>query len=357
MEMFSLSFKEMRFFKVRYLLISFILFFIAALVFIINGLANGLSMDNASSFKTMDAEAFFISSDAELRLDRSNIEIGKTQIESSSAKIQPAAIQMASLKGDDNQKLDVTFLAINPGSYLEPIAIEGEALNGNNSMVVDSSLKNEGLKIGDVLEDERTGAIFKVSGFAEHQTYSHTPVVFISLDFWSGLTNGKVSFLALQEKDQLIQDKITKAADGIWAEKEKVISGIPGYEAEQNSLFMMLSFLIVIAVFVLAAFFYIMTIQKKGQMGILKAIGAKTGFLIKSTLAQVLMLTVISIGAAIGFTWLAGLLLPPNIPFVFDIVQIIKYAAILCMVSLFGSLISSINIIKADPIQAMGRVE
>ncbi|MBT2687622.1 ABC transporter permease [Bacillus sp. ISL-47] len=355
--MFSLSFKEMRFFKVRYLLISFILFFIAALVFIINGLANGLSMDNASSFKTMDVGAFFISSDAELRLDRSSIEIGKDQIESSSAKIQPAAIQMASLQGRENQKVDVTFMAINPGSFLEPSVIKGKALTAKNSMVVDSSLKNEGVRVGDVLKDERTGAIFTVSGFAVHQTYSHTPVAFISLDYWSELTNGKASFLAMQEKDQVLQDKITKAADGIWVEKEKVISGIPGYEAEQNSLFMMLTFLIVIAVFVLAAFFYIMTIQKKGQMGILKAIGAKTGFLIKSTLAQVLMLTVISIGAAIAFTWIAGLLLPTNIPFVFDMVQIVKYAAILCMVSLFGSLISSINIIKADPIQAMGRVE
>lgn len=165
---------------------------------------------------------------------------------------------------------------------------------------------------------------------------------------------GESFFSALVSINQMEHQASEK---GIWVEKEQVIRGIPGYEAEQNSLMMMLAFLIVIAVFILAAFFYIMTIQKTNQFGILKAMGARTSFLVQTTLLQGLLLTLISVVAAMGFSWGTLLLLPDNIPFLFDLVQIAKFSGIIIVVSLLGSLISTYNIIKADPIQAMGRVE
>ncbi|EJK6532609.1 ABC transporter permease, partial [Listeria monocytogenes] len=60
---------------------------------------------------------------------------------------------------------------------------------------------------------------------------------------------------------------------------KEVLQGIPGYSEEQGSLLMMIAFLFVIAAFVLAAFFYVITIQKINQFGILKAVGARTAYL------------------------------------------------------------------------------
>lgn len=351
----------MTFYKVRYLLILFILFFIASLVFIISGLANGLSMDNASSIKNSNAESFFLDNDSENRIDRSRIMMSEISEDDFSANLQPLSISMTSIGKEKSDKdIEVTLIAINPASFLEPITKEGKGFSDNkvNEVVLDDSLKQEGIKIGHKVKDEKSGVWLEVVGFTNNQTFSHTPVAHITLDTWKKINNEPFySAIVVKNNSHSMVDFSNKVNDGVWIEKDLIVKGIPGYEAEQNSLFMMLAFLIVIAVFVLAAFFYIITIQKSNQFGILKAIGAKTVFLCKSTLLQVVILTIISLIAAVGFTWGIFMVLPEDIPFLFDPIQIAKFSGIIAIVSIFGSLLSTYNIIQADPIQAMGRME
>ncbi|MGG3468914.1 FtsX-like permease family protein [Neobacillus pocheonensis] len=362
--MYFLPFKEMTFFKVRFLLISFILFFVAILVFVISGLANGLSMNNASSIINMDADSFYLQKSADNRIDRSHLTLDIEKLDSNS-DAQPIGIQMGALaqKNSDN-KVDVTFMAIKPGSFLEPKLVNGKGLmtGGMNALLLDRSLKSENIKVGDILEDARSGFEFTVAGFMEDQTFSHTPVALISLESWKKTTGGnkgnEFNAVVLKKNNQFQKKEIANSVEnGKWIEKGQIVKGIPGYSAEQNSLYMMLSFLIVIAVFVLAAFFYIMTIQKTAQFGILKAIGAKSSLLVKSTIFQVILLTVVNIAAAVAFTRVFMVVLPNDIPFIFDMKQIAKFSGILFLVSIFGSLLSVFNIVKADPIQAMGRLE
>ena len=358
--MYSLPFKEMTFFKVRYLLISFILFFVAILVFVISGLANGLSMNNASSIINMPVHSIYLQKSAEGRIDRSHFTVDLEKLTAKS-EAQPIGIQMGAIsKVNSEDKLDITFMAVKPGSFLEPDGKSLEA-NGENSVLLDRSLSGT-IKKGMTVKDARSGISLKVVGFLDDQTFSHTPVALISLDTWEELAGGsnksEYNGIAINKSDLGLEKNIASLIkNGEWVEKDQVVKGIPGYTAEQNSLYMMLSFLIVIAVFVLAAFFYIMTIQKTAQFGILKAIGAKSSQLVKSTILQVIMLTIVSIAAAVAFTKGFMFILPDDIPFIFDFVQIAKFSGLLFIVSIFGSLLSVLNIVKADPIQAMGRVE
>ncbi|MEH7158614.1 ABC transporter permease [Neobacillus drentensis] len=358
--MYSLPFKEMTFFKVRYLLISFILFFVAILVFVISGLANGLSMNNASSIINMPAQSFYLQKSAEDRIDRSHLRVDLEKLTAKS-EAQPIGIQMGAIsKVNSEDKLDITFMAVQPGSFLDP-AGQGLETREENAVFLDRSLSGT-VKKGMIVEDARSGVSLKVAGFLDDQTFSHTPVALISLGTWGEIAgrSGKSEFngIAISKENVRVKKEIASLMkNGEWVEKDQVVKGIPGYTAEQNSLYMMLSFLIVIAVFVLAAFFYIMTIQKTVQFGILKAIGAKSSQLVKSTIFQVIMLTIVSIAAAVAFTKGFMEILPDDIPFIFDFVQIAKFSGILFLVSIFGSLLSVLNIVKADPIQAMGRVE
>jgi putative ABC transport system permease protein len=275
--------------------------------------------------------------------------------------VQPLGLQMTSLKKVKNdKKVDVTFMAINPDSYLNPEVIKGAKLSDGqqNEIVVDSSLEKEGVKIGDVLKDERTSTSFKVTGFTKKQTFGHTPVGFITLKTWNEFSKDTYNAFTIKTDNKKVENNFSKIVDGgKWVNKDKVVNGIPGYSAEQSSLNMMLVFLIIIATFVLGVFFYIMTIQKVSQFGILKAIGTNTSSLIFSTISQVFILSVISIAFAIGFTALMAHFMPDGVPFVFDTMLFLKYTGILIVVSLLGSLISTFNIVKADPIQSMGRVE
>lgn len=364
MRLFSLSIKEIQFFKLRYVLIGFILFFVASLVFIISGLANGLSNDNASAMKNMSATSFYLAKDSENRLDRSHFaasDISKIQNKNAEA----FGLQMMSLKNiDSKKKVDVSFIGLAPDKFIMPKVTEGTTLDttSKNKIVADQSLQKQGVEIGDKLFEENTKTTFTVIGFTENQTYSHTPVAFVNNKTWNTLFGGTkhatYNAIAMQDNSNATKSEVEKhVADGQWVTKDDVVKQIPGYDAEQSSLYMMLAFLIVIAVFVLAAFFYIMTIQKVNQFGILKAIGAKNSFLIGSTMLQVLVLSIISIGLAIGFAYVLQMIMPKGIPFVFDFALIFQFGGVLLAVSLLGALFSSTSIIKADPLQAMGRVE
>ncbi|MCL6573569.1 MAG: ABC transporter permease, partial [Bacillus sp. (in: Bacteria)] len=334
--MYFLPIKEMTFFKVRYLLISFILFFVAILVFVISGLANGLSMNNASSIINMPAHSFYLQKTAVERIDRSHFKIDVQKL-TASGDAQPISIQMGAIsKVNSEDKLDITFMAVQPNSFLEPTGMDGKGLKSGteNTVLLDQSLKSATIKVGTSVIDARSGVILKVAGFLDDQTYSHTPIALISIGTWEIMAGGRekseFNGIVINKDDSVLKKKISSLVEnGEWVSKDQVIKGIPGYTAEQNSLYMMLSFLIVIAVFVLAAFFYIMTIQKTAQFGILKAIGAKSSQLVKSTIFQVILLTIVSIAAAIAFTKVFMVVLPEDIPFIFDMVQIAKFSGIL----------------------------
>ncbi|UOQ95432.1 hypothetical protein MUO14_11165 [Halobacillus shinanisalinarum] len=68
-----LAWKEMRYAKLRYLLITGIITLITSLVLSISGLANGLAVDNASAIKNMPAEMYVVESSETHQLERSQL--------------------------------------------------------------------------------------------------------------------------------------------------------------------------------------------------------------------------------------------------------------------------------------------
>lgn len=364
--MLSLSIKEMSFFKLRYLLIGFILFFLASLVFIISGLAHGLASDNSSAMVNMNAKSFYVSDDSEHRLDRSQlVGLNAAELQENGGEVLGLQMKSMEITGQD-ARADVVIMGINAGGFLMPKVTEGSglgsALPGNNQpfgAVADITLKDEGVAIGDVLYDSKTDTRYIVNGFVQGFSYSHAPALFIDASAWEAmLPGGNVYYnaIALQDLNPNVNVEAL-ITSGELAAKDEVIAKIPGYKAEQSSLGMIVAFLLIIVVFVLGAFFYIMTIQKSNQFGILKAIGATNRFLILSTVLQVIALSLFSIGLAIGFAAFLKVVMPEGMPFVFDIGLITQYSLIMLGIALLGAGLSGAGIVKADPLQAMGRAD
>ncbi|MBM7541610.1 ABC transporter permease [Amphibacillus cookii] len=363
--MFSLALKEIRFFKLKYSLIAFILFLMASLVFIVSGLAQGLSNDNIAALEDMSVARFYLQEDAENRLDQSGYIIDELEEEiPREAGWQPLLTQMYRLDAASSETLlDVTLIPIDPEAFLYPGVIEGQNLTDSDALeiVADQTMKADGVEIGDTLYEADQDLTFTVVGFTENQTYRHSPIIYVaeSAFYNLDLTPHQVAnAIVIEEVNQELQADINQVLnDGDWVEKDAIIQAVPGHSSEQMSLMMMIAFLIVIAVFVLAAFFYILTIQKLNQFGVLKAIGAKNIFLVGATLLQVFCLTMISLILATGFTIFVSNILPEGMPFEFDLSLIASYSIIILIVSLLGSLLSSTRIVKVDPQQAMGRTE
>lgn len=362
-----LALREMKHAKFRYVLIGFIMVLIAWLVFFVSGLAQGLSSDNASSIEQMKANYFVLQKDTDNKLTRSILEDDVYQDVKQLVQEQEAAplgVQMTTvIKG--NEKMDVTFFAIDPKSFLMPAVKEGSALNATtaNEVIADRSLQEEGMQLGDLIQDEMTGKEFTIVGFTENQSFSHTPVIFMNFAGWSSMQQVKFNSSDKESFNGIALNTTKDTADSLGKQltnvdvitQKEALQGIPGFTEEQGSLLMMIVFLFIIAAFVLAVFFYVMTIQKINQFGVLKAIGAKQIYLAKNMISQVIILAVSSLLVSIGLTYVMANLLPSSMPFEFNTSLIIGCSALFLTVSLAGSLISLYKVKKVDAVDAIGR--
>lgn len=371
-----LATRELKHSKWRFAMIGMILVLISWLVFILSGLGNGLSSLSAATFKNMNAEYVAFEEGARHSMSRSVISENLVQdlkaheqVEDAAAMGSHVAVVLKEGNEGDSGKIDVSILGIEPGSFLEPSVVEGKPLTqgGDYQVLINDSLKEQGIEVGDTLEIEGVTENLEVIGFVEGESFNHLPSIFISIDEWRSIHFAApgsdmgielpVNAIMLQG-DSIEQDKLESAIEGIeMTTKKEAINGIPGYTAENGTIMMMLGFLLVISAFVIGVFFYVLTLQKANQFGVMKAIGASNLFLTKAIVSQITLLATISIGIGIILTYGTAAILPAGMPFALDPMLVFSYAIILLFVSVLSSLISVRKITKIDPLQAIGRVE
>lgn len=370
--------KELWFSKRRFLLIGIIVVFITWLVFMLSGLGNGLSDLGTAVIRYSNMDFAVFQEDSEFALGKSilsqetvaQVEQVEGVDEAASIITSAGAILLGDAKGDESgKKTSVMFVGIEPGSFLEPKVILGESLNSNNpnTILVDESLKLEGFSLGDSVILSGVGTEFEIGGFVQNQKLNHMPAVYAPLDTVQafkylvpgsnqGIDN-PVNAIFLKGSDK-VENRISQQISGVEiANKKQTLNGVPGYKAESGTINLMLWLLILISAFIIAVFFYVLTNQKTHQFGVMKAIGASNGFVIRSVVAQVFLLVSISIVIGIGLTYLTEAFLPESMPFNLLDEMVVVYSFVILLTSLFGSLFSVRGIVKIDPVTALGRLE
>ncbi|NLB99103.1 MAG: ABC transporter permease [Lactobacillales bacterium] len=370
--------KELWFSKKRFFLIGFIIVLITWLVFVLSGLGNGLSDLGTAVIRYSDLDVAVFEKDSELTLGKSTLpesvvaealEVEGVEEAASIATAAGAIYRGVNVDEETGKKTAVLFVGIEPGSFMEPKTISGENLDEAepNRVLVDESLMREGFKLNDKITLNGVGTEYTIGGFVSNKTLNHMPAIFVTMDTLRGFKymvpgsdmgiEKPISAVFLKGNN-IDTEELTAAIDGIETGSIKeTLNGIPGYSAESGTINLMLWLLIFISAFVIAVFFYVLTTQKVNQFGVMKAIGASNGFIIKSVVSEVFLLSGISILIGVGLTYLMTLVLPEDMPFTLLPNLVMLYGVILLATSLIGSLFSIRSIIKIDPITALGRVE
>ncbi|MEK5206832.1 ABC transporter permease [Psychrobacillus sp. FSL H8-0510] len=373
-----LALKELKHGKLRFTMIGLIIILIAWLVFILSGLGNGLSTLSAATIKNWEAEHVVYENGAGATFSKSLLSQSlqsKIEAQPGVEEVTPfsqSVIAILPIDGvaEGEDKVDAALLGIEAGSILHPEVIEGKAVDPKikNGVVANITLKNkEGYEIGDSVAIDGSELNAEIIGFVKNETFNHLPSLFANMDFVReykysapGSNNGvedAINAFAILGKD-VDAAQIEKEVDGVEVvTKSAAINGMPGYTAENGTIMMMLVFLIVISAFVIAVFFYVLTIQKTQQFGVMKAIGASNGFIAKAIVSQVFVLSFFSILIGIGLTYLTAMVFPEEMPFNLDPVLVIIYGIVLLVISVGSSLFSVRRISKIDPLTALGRVE
>lgn len=338
----NIAWKEIKKSKVKFMILGSIVFLVSFLTFIISGLANGLSQDNAALIKDLPDGQFYMNEDAEETYNLSLIDPDTQETVLDEQKGAAAlSIQMGFLNDSADKQRSVAFVTSTDSELFENVQA-GE-------IVLDRSLEEEGLKVGDTLTNNQFSGEFVVKGFVEQQKYSHAPVAFINIENYKEMYRvNEMQLIFIPGGDE------PPVIEGLQSfSNSEFLNTIPSYSAEQLSLNMIVWFLVVISGLLFAIFFYMMNVQKIGLYGILKAIGVKTSTLFKMMWTQMLFITVIALALSIALSQSFNFIAPDGMPFSLTAVTTVQLSIVFLVIGFVGATLSGIQIKKVEPLQAI----
>lgn len=359
-----LALREFRHSKLRYALITGVIVMVSALVFILSALANGLSNGNSEALAALDAGSIVVTSGSEYQLDRSAIPrdvVDAIAAIDGIATAEPYGASSINVtrEGSDGV-IGISVLGMTPGGIADPGANDGDPIGAaGNGIVIDQSMTNEGIGIGDVLVTDPGGVELKVIGITDGQQYRLLPTVVMPFELWQQVrpSGSDGASAVLVDGDAAAIATIPDTVDGVMvASQPDLVSNLPGQTEQQGTLILIQVFLVVIAAGIIAAFFFIITLQKMPELGVMKAIGTKTIYLAKTLLLQVAILGAVGIVIGIALSCVTDLLINGAVPFALEWQGMALYGSTLLVVGMLGTLLSLVRIARVDPLDAINKV-
>src|SRR5690606_6065406 len=149
---------------------------------------------------------------------------------------------------------------------------------------------------------------FTIVGEVDEGFFFFQPVVYILRDAWRELKYGDVaqapaSSVVLIKGDGALDVR----GEGFEVvDKDTAFANIEGVSGQQSTVQALQAFGFIIGALVIGVFFYVLTLQKVAQHGVLKAIGASSTYIFRQLVLQVLIVSVIGVALSIPLAWLTG---------------------------------------------------
>lgn len=352
-----LAINEIRHSKLRYALVTGVMFLIAYLVFFFTGLAYGLAQDNRMAVDKWEADQILLTEEANDNLNMSMLP--RSLYDEVDAPEKAVLAQTAGVvtKEDNGEKVDVTFFGIDPDQFLAPNITDGEMFASDDEAVADSSIEEEyGISIGDTIKLAGSDKKLKIVGFTDNARFSVAPVLYTSIGAYQEIRfekeddseNARINAIVTRGKIKEVPD------DLVATDISKFINELPGYNAQVLTFGFMIGFLIVIAAIVIGIFIYVLTMQKSEIFGVMKAQGISSRYIAFSVIAQTFLLA--TSGVLIGGLATIGtaLVLPAAVPFQINLLFFASISVMMILIAMLGAFFSVRTIVKIDPLKAIG---
>ena len=360
-----LALRDLRVARGRFVLVGVVIGLVALLTTVLSGLANGLVDDGISGLRALPLTHLALQSGAENSFSRStltdkNLDPWKELAAESGGDVEvsPLGVSFFNAKRANGDTIDIALFGVEPGTFLTPRSDAQAALNGTPGLVLSHEFESEGVKVGDQLTIVGVDTTLPVLGFTYAGSYGHVDIAFSSLATWQSLVygdnaRGRFSAIAVRTDGDASFAAVDKAAGTEVETKEASYAGSPGFSAESATMTLIRGFLLVISALIVGAFFTVWTIQRTHQIGLLKALGASNGYVVRDALGQlaIVLVTAVLVGAAIALG--VGALVPEEVPFSLEASPIVTSVLALVLLGMAGSLVAVRRITSVDPIVAL----
>ncbi|UKY55468.1 ABC transporter permease [Streptomyces inhibens] len=377
------AWRDLRFAKGRFALMGTVIVLITVLVGLLSGLTAGLGRENTSAITALPADHLVFSAPADGR----GVAFTDSRLPERTVRdwagvpgvrhAEPLGI--ATTKAEAGSRTAaVSAFGVRPGSRLAP----GPGGVGDGAVVLsEKAAAALGVRAGGALTlGGRAVRVAAVSGAA---MYSHTPVVWTSLGDWRRLTGGSgaagtsgdsggsggsgatgsgsasgasvgATVLALSTTGTADLTAADEKLGTTTVTTDDALRAIGSFTSENGSLQLMRGFLFAISALVIGAFFTVWTIQRSGDVAVLKALGASTRALLRDALGQAVVLLVIGTGLGTAVVAGVGAGIGDAVPFVLDPSTVLIPALITIALGAMGAALSIRRITSVDPLTALG---
>jgi putative ABC transport system permease protein len=348
--------------------------FIVFLVLVLAALADGLFVGMTGALGTGNTDALVYSADGRRSLVRSELptsDLPSVAAVEGVADVGALGLLLATA-ATDADPFDIAVMGHLPGHAGEPKnLVEGRRPELREPFVglADVSLRAEGISLGDSVTLTGSSHPVEVVGFVEDARYLLADTLWVSMETWEalrfeirpetvGLGSVVQAFPILVSEGAGVAE-VAAAVDRALTITETVttdeaILSLPGVEQQQSTFTAIIMVSFVVVGIVIALFFALITLEKRGQFAILKAIGSSNPFLLRGLVVQALIATMGGYVLGFGLSRLLALALPSTVPVAFrSSTALLLFLATVAMGAL-GAVFSFRRIIRIDPASALG---
>ncbi|MFD5655684.1 FtsX-like permease family protein [Streptomyces sp. NPDC127039] len=393
------AWRDLKFAKGRFALMGTVIVLITLLVGLLSGLTAGLGRQNTSAITDLPADRIAFRAPGgggDLSYADSTVTERQWRQWSQAPGVEAAEpLGITTTKATAGERsAGVSAFGVRPGSRLAP----ADGIDDGAAVLSSTAADDLGVRRGDSFA--LAGQRLRVAAVRGDAFFSHTPVVWTSLDVWrraapptggdgdDGATGGRgdngaaggrgddgpiggrgddgsiggrgedgptATVIALRTTSEADVAAADEKADTTTVATADSLSAIGSYTSENGSLQLMRGFLFAISALVVGAFFTVWTIQRSGDVAVLKALGASTAGLLKDALGQAVVLlvggTLLGTGGAAALGALAA---GSSVPFLLTPATVLVPAAVMVLLGALGAALSIRRITSVDPLTALG---
>lgn len=352
------AWRDLRYARGRFALIGAVVALITLLVGFLSGLTGGLAAQNVSAVLALPGDRLVLQAPgsepatfADSSIDGTTVDRWATAAEVSAAT--PVGIVQGRAEGPGGSG-GVALFGIDAGAGASAIAALAPSLDGDVGLSAGAA-SALGAAVGEDIVI--AGSSYRVAAVGEDAWYSHTPVVALTGRAWTALDrrlggSGDPTVIAVTgspDWDAVADETGTTATSPLAS-----LTALPTFRSEIGSLALMIAMLFGVSALVVGAFFTVWTMQRAGDIAVLKALGAGTAALVRDALGQALVVLLVGVGIGIGLTAGLGTLAGNALPFVLNPLTTAGPALAMVVLGLIGAAVSLRTVTKSDPLTALG---
>jgi hemin transport system permease protein len=368
-----LALRELRRRPGRFVTATIILTLVAVLVMSLGGLLDGLIRSSTDAVRAQDGDLIVYSSTSQSSFLRSRVDADtRATVDAVPGVAESGGIGLVQLgarvPGNGPRDLAATALF---GYELAPIGVPGPP--GPGEAWADDVLRADGVEVGMEILLGPARSPVSVIGFVSDTTYSGQGSLWAAPATWRQVLTanrpdqqvGDDVFQALVVRTTPDADvaKTAAAIDAATAGATETLTvtqavdAIPGVEQQRSTFNQIIGVTVAIAVVVVALFFALLTVERLGLYGVLKAIGARSRTLFAGLVVQAVVVTAVAVVIAGGLAVLLDAMIPPgSIPLDITMRRIVTSAVLLLAAAVFGCGFSLRRVLRVDPASAIGTI-